>query len=82
MKCLMRTFAEEDKGVVFYETVMSLRQQRHTVIECVPVPREQFTELPAYFRVRFILLLASAILIDLYRNLFSCPSPNGLNTRN
>ncbi|CAE6394587.1 unnamed protein product [Rhizoctonia solani] len=50
MKCLMRTFAEEDKGVVFYETVMSLRQQRHTVIECVPVPREQFTELPAYFR--------------------------------
>ncbi|CAE6494156.1 unnamed protein product [Rhizoctonia solani] len=50
MKCLMRTFAEEDKGVVFYETVMSLRQQRHTVIECLPVPREQFTELPAYFR--------------------------------
>ncbi|CAE6373246.1 unnamed protein product [Rhizoctonia solani] len=50
MKCLMRTFAEEDKGVVFYETVMSLRQQRHTIIECVPVPREQFTELPAYFR--------------------------------
>jgi hypothetical protein len=52
MKCLMRTFAEEDKGVVFYETVMSLRQQKHTVIECVPVPREEFTELPAYFRVR------------------------------
>ncbi|KAG9098068.1 hypothetical protein FRC06_006846 [Ceratobasidium sp. 370] len=50
MKCLMRMFAEEDRGVVFYETVMSLRQQRHTVIECVPVPREQFTELPAYFR--------------------------------
>ncbi|KAB5590566.1 Complexed with Cdc5 protein cwf19 [Ceratobasidium theobromae] len=50
MKCLMRTFAEEDKGVIFYETVMSLRQQRHTVIECVPVPREEFTELPAYFR--------------------------------
>ncbi|KAG9122924.1 hypothetical protein FRC07_000494 [Ceratobasidium sp. 392] len=50
MKCLMRMFAEEDRGVVFYETVMSLRQQRHTVIEAVPVPREQFTELPAYFR--------------------------------
>ncbi|KAF8600279.1 hypothetical protein BDV93DRAFT_538757 [Ceratobasidium sp. AG-I] len=50
MKCLMRMFAEEDRGVVFYETVMSLKQQRHTVIECVPVPREQFAELPAYFR--------------------------------
>ncbi|QRV77385.1 complexed with Cdc5 protein cwf19 [Ceratobasidium sp. AG-Ba] len=50
MKCLMRMFAEEDRGVVFYETVISLRQQRHTYIECVPVPREQFTELPAYFR--------------------------------
>ena len=51
MKCLMRMFAEEDKGVVFYETVISLRQQNHTVIECVPVPWAEFETLPGYFRV-------------------------------
>ncbi|PPQ99199.1 hypothetical protein CVT26_014122 [Gymnopilus dilepis] len=50
MKCLMRMYAEEDKGVVFFETVISLRKQRHTYIECVPVPWEQFDLLPGYFK--------------------------------
>ncbi|KAF9534534.1 CwfJ C-terminus 1-domain-containing protein-like protein [Crepidotus variabilis] len=50
MKCLMRMYAEEDKGVIFYETVLSLRQQKHTSIECVPVPWEQFDLLPGYFK--------------------------------
>ncbi|KDQ12326.1 hypothetical protein BOTBODRAFT_113169 [Botryobasidium botryosum FD-172 SS1] len=50
MKCLMRMFAEEDKGVMFYETVISLKHQKHTYIECVPVPWEQFEDLPAYFK--------------------------------
>ncbi|EIN12832.1 hypothetical protein PUNSTDRAFT_82258 [Punctularia strigosozonata HHB-11173 SS5] len=50
MKCLMRMFAEQDKGVVFYETVLSLKQQKHTFIECVPLPWEQFEEIPGYFR--------------------------------
>ncbi|GJJ15693.1 hypothetical protein Clacol_009971 [Clathrus columnatus] len=36
MKCLMRMFAEEDKGVIFYETVLNLKWQKHTCIECVP----------------------------------------------
>ncbi|KAJ3488618.1 hypothetical protein NLJ89_g11599 [Agrocybe chaxingu] len=35
MKCLMRMFAEEDKGVVFFETIISLRKQKHTCIEQV-----------------------------------------------
>lgn len=51
MKSLMRMFAELDKGVVFYETVISLKHQKHTFIECVPLPWEQFDEIPAYFRV-------------------------------
>jgi len=51
MKCLMRMFAEEDKGVVFYETVLSLKKQKHTVIECVPVPWEAYDLLPGYFKV-------------------------------
>ena len=53
MKCLMRMFAEEDKGVIFFETVISLKKQKHTCIECVPVPWEQFDLLPGYFKVRF-----------------------------
>ncbi len=51
MKCLMRMFAKENKGVIFFETCVSFRQQRHTYIECIPVPAEQFEDLPAYFKV-------------------------------
>ncbi|KAH9080441.1 CwfJ C-terminus 1-domain-containing protein-like protein [Lactarius deliciosus] len=50
MKSLMRMYAEDDKGVVFYETVISLKWQTHSVIECVPVPWEQFDVLPGYFK--------------------------------
>jgi len=52
MKCLMKMFHEEDKGVVFFETVISLKWQKHTYIECIPVPYEHFEELPGYFKVR------------------------------
>ena len=51
MKCLMRMFAEEEKGVIFYETVLTLKHQKHTFIECVPVPWADFEVLPGYFRV-------------------------------
>ncbi|THH31174.1 hypothetical protein EUX98_g3001 [Antrodiella citrinella] len=50
MKSLMRMFAEDDKGVIFYETVISLKAQKHTVIECVPLPWEHFDDIPAYFK--------------------------------
>jgi hypothetical protein len=46
----MRMFAEEDKGVIFYETVISLKRQNHTFIECVPLPWEQFELIPGYFK--------------------------------
>lgn len=51
MKCLMRMFAEEDQGVVFFETVISLKKQKHTCIECVPMPWSQFDLIPGYFKV-------------------------------
>ena len=54
MKSLMKMYSEEDKGVVFYETVISLKWQKHSVIECVPVPWEQFDVLPGYFKVRIL----------------------------
>ena len=47
-------YSEEDKGVVFYETVITLKWQKHSVIECVPVPWEQFDVLPGYFKVRIL----------------------------
>lgn len=50
MKCLMRMHAERGKRVVFFETVLSLRQQRHSYVECVPVPAADFDELPGFFR--------------------------------
>lgn len=51
MKCLMKMYAEEDKGVVFYETVLKLKWQKHTYIECVPLPWEHYEQLPGYFKV-------------------------------
>ncbi|KXN88124.1 Pre-mRNA-splicing factor cwf19 [Leucoagaricus sp. SymC.cos] len=50
MKCLMRMFAEESRGVIFYETVISLKWQKHTFIECVPLPWDQFDLIPGYFK--------------------------------
>lgn len=49
MKTLMQMFAEEDKGVVFFESCISLKHQKHTCIEAVPVPFDLFDEIPAYF---------------------------------
>ncbi|KAJ4843823.1 hypothetical protein Tsubulata_014030 [Turnera subulata] len=50
-KCLIRMFAEQDKELVFLETVMGLAQQRrHCLIECVPLPREIAKEAPLYFK--------------------------------
>jgi hypothetical protein len=51
MKCLMKMHAKDNKGVLFYETICSFREQRHTFIEAVPMPFEQFQDAPAYFRV-------------------------------
>ncbi|KIY71203.1 hypothetical protein CYLTODRAFT_390789 [Cylindrobasidium torrendii FP15055 ss-10] len=50
MKCLMRMFAEEDKGIIFYETITSLKKQRHTYIECVPLPWDVYDTMPGYFK--------------------------------
>ena len=81
MKCLMKMFSEEDKGVIFYETVISLKHQKHTVIECVPLPWEAYDLIPGYFKVCITLPSRSPRLLSTSRNLSSPPRPNGLNTR-
>ncbi|OCF45127.1 cell cycle control protein cwf19 [Kwoniella heveanensis CBS 569] len=50
MKCLMKMHAQNNNGVIFFETVLSFKHQKHTYIEAVPVPFEQFQDMPAYFR--------------------------------
>ena len=47
-------FNEEGRGVVFYETVLNFKWQKHTCIECVPVPYDLFEQLPGYFKVRLL----------------------------
>ncbi|KAI9271408.1 CwfJ C-terminus 1-domain-containing protein-like protein [Sporodiniella umbellata] len=49
-KCLMKMFHEQDKGVIFMETVTNLRSQRHTVIEAIPIPYGVYEDIPAYFK--------------------------------
>ena len=44
-------FNEEGKGVVFYETVLNFKWQKHAYIDCVPVPYDLFEQLPGYFKV-------------------------------
>lgn len=50
-KCLLKMFAQQDKDVVFMETVISLtKQRRHCMIECIPVPFEVSNNAPMYFK--------------------------------
>lgn len=43
-------FHEKGQGVVFMETVINLRSQRHTVIEAIPMPFGDYQDAPAYFK--------------------------------
>ncbi|XP_048333604.2 uncharacterized protein LOC107422825 isoform X2 [Ziziphus jujuba] len=50
-KCLIMMFAEQEKDVVFLETVMDLaKQRRHCLVECIPLPRDVAKEAPLYFK--------------------------------
>ena len=43
-------FSAQKKGVIFMEQVINLKWQKHTVIECIPVPMSIYEDAPAYFR--------------------------------
>lgn len=38
-----------NQSMVFFETVLSIRAQKHTVMEAVPLPNDVFAQVPAYF---------------------------------
>ncbi|KAG0256608.1 hypothetical protein BG011_004426 [Mortierella polycephala] len=50
MKCLIQMNAKEDKAVIFSETVINLKWQKHTVIECIPIPWDAGQAAPGYFK--------------------------------
>ncbi|KAE8217851.1 hypothetical protein CF319_g8154 [Tilletia indica] len=50
MKCLMQMTAAQQQGIIFCETVMSIRAQRHAYIEAIPVPLDLFQQIPAVFK--------------------------------
>ena len=50
MKCLIRMAAAQGCSMVFFETVLSLKAQKHTYLEAVPIPNDIFDEIPAYFK--------------------------------
>ncbi|KAK0042497.1 CWF19-like protein 2 [Biomphalaria pfeifferi] len=49
-QCLVQMFQTQDQDVVFMETVMHLKHFPHTVLECVPLDREQGDLAPIYFK--------------------------------
>lgn len=50
-KCLIKMFQEQKKEVLFIETVTNLaKQQRHCLIECIPLPSDAAEEAPIYFK--------------------------------
>ena len=65
MKCLMRMHAKDNKGVLFFETIINFKQQRHTYIEAVPLPFEQFQDAPAYFRVSGVRTCRATFPLDI-----------------
>jgi len=50
MKTLMQMFNDHGKAPLFWETVVSLKPQKHTYIEVIPLPIPSWQDAPAYFR--------------------------------
>ncbi|KAG0365112.1 hypothetical protein BGZ54_006850 [Gamsiella multidivaricata] len=50
MKCLIQMNAAQERYVVFSETVINLKWQKHTVIECIPIPWDAGQTAPGYFK--------------------------------
>ncbi|SPO25442.1 uncharacterized protein UTRI_03138_B [Ustilago trichophora] len=49
-KCLMQLAASQSRSVVFFETVLSIKAQRHCVMEAVLVPKAAMDLLPGVFK--------------------------------
>lgn len=63
MKCLIQMNAAEDKAVIFSETVINLKWQKHSVIECIPIPWDAGQTAPGYFKASLYFVFLSFFLL-------------------
>ena len=49
-KCLIMMFAKMGKDVIFLETCMKPSQQKHTVVEAIPLPGGKAAQASGYFK--------------------------------
>jgi hypothetical protein len=49
-QALVQMFASMQHGCLFIETANERSRGRHAVIECIPLPRDQFLDAPIYFK--------------------------------
>lgn len=50
-------FRDEGKCVVFFEVAKGLHRYPHMRLECIPLPNDDGTTAPIYFKVSVLLLL-------------------------
>uniref|UniRef100_A0A6B2LAU4 Cwf19-like C-terminal domain-containing protein n=1 Tax=Arcella intermedia TaxID=1963864 RepID=A0A6B2LAU4_9EUKA len=50
MKCLTKMNYKQKKGTVFFETVVHLKSEPHSIIECVPLSEAEAANGPIYFK--------------------------------
>ena len=50
-RCLVDMFAEQDRDVVFLESVQGLSRHPHSAIHCVPLKRDDGAMAPMFFKV-------------------------------
>ena len=48
-KFLQRMYADNGLEAVFMETARQFKKQRHTMVECIPLPKELAEDAPFYF---------------------------------
>jgi hypothetical protein len=46
----MQMFAEENRGVIFMETVLNFKWGKHSVIECIPMLWDSAQDAPGFFK--------------------------------
>ena len=47
---LVKMFAKLHRGCIFLETTHDMESRRHTVIDCRPLPKDEFLDAPIYFK--------------------------------
>ena len=52
----MQMAAKKNHGMIFFETILSFKQQRHAYIECVSLPYDLFLDIPAYFKESLMMI--------------------------